>query len=293
MEERITIDRSKCTNCLLCAEVCLLGTFAIGDDGNPAVNEDAHCMGCGHCLAVCPTGAITHDRVGQAPDRPAEVATYDQLLGLLSMRRSHRNYKPDPVPREVIQKLLDAAVQAPNGLNSQTVHYTIITDAGVRKQLVDRAMLAVRRMMKLLNSPVSGFLFRAMNRRLFEGLGALMPEIELMIPAAAEGRDVVLYDAPCTIIIHTPKSEICGPEDAVYCAANILAAAEALGLGTCVIGFISGPMNHDPEMKRIAGIPPDHAVYTAMAVGYPRFRYSRPAPKMPAKVAFMGNDGGS
>lgn len=98
-----------------------------------------------------------------------------------------------------------------------------------------------------------------------------------------KGDDMVLYKAPCTILIHTAKHDACGSEDAVYCGANILLAAEAMGLGTCVIGFLTEPVNRDRGLRELAGIPAGNKVHTSIIVGHPRFPYaktiSRPSPR--------------
>lgn len=286
MPERVTIDPSVCVGCLLCTQVCLLDALARGVDGKPRVDAQAQCIRCGHCVAVCPEQAITRNEIGPVPEAPNEIASYEQLVGLLSMRRSRREFKPDPVPREVIEKLLAAAAQAPNALNRQLVHYTVITDATTRKQLVERTMLYITRMSKLYRNRFARFVAGVCSAKV-RGLGDLGAEVAKITESYADGRDVILYDAPCTILVHTPVADFCGPENSVYCAANILLAAQTLGLGACVIGFVTGPARSDRHIGRIVGIPDDHIIHTTIALGYPRFDYARPAPKPSPNVKFI------
>jgi len=63
-----------------------------------------------------------HPKKGEAPAASPEV-----LELLLRERRSVRNYTPDPVPQEVINKTLNAGRYAPTGTNSQNVHYVVLT----------------------------------------------------------------------------------------------------------------------------------------------------------------------
>ena len=72
----------------------------------------------------------------------------------------------------------------------------------------------------------------------------------------------------------------------VFAAANIQYAAETLGLGTCCIGFITGPVNADKGLKKLVGLPADHKVQTSLIVGYPQFKYARSVPKSKANVTF-------
>src|SRR6185369_6773385 len=49
--------------------------------------------------------------------------------------RAIRYLKPDPVPDELIRKILDAAIRAPSGSNRQSWHFLVIKDAATRKML--------------------------------------------------------------------------------------------------------------------------------------------------------------
>lgn len=101
------------------------------------------------------------------------------------------------------------------------------------------------------------------------------------------GIDMVAYNAPCCILVHTTKDDMCGAEDSVFAAANIQLAAETLGLGTCCIGFITGPVNADKGLKKLVDLPPDHKVQTCLIVGYPEFKYARSVPKAEARVTYV------
>ncbi|GAB6061369.1 nitroreductase family protein [Deferrisoma palaeochoriense] len=50
-------------------------------------------------------------------------------------RRSVRRFRPDRVPADLIDRLLDAARWAPSGLNNQPWRFVVVEDAGVREQL--------------------------------------------------------------------------------------------------------------------------------------------------------------
>ena len=49
--------------------------------------------------------------------------------------RAMRRVKPDPIPQEVVSRVLDAAIRAPSGGNMQTWKFLVITDEGVRAKL--------------------------------------------------------------------------------------------------------------------------------------------------------------
>ena len=290
MNARVTIDESKCTGCLLCTKVCFTNFEATGNARAKAVDTPMFCAACGHCVAVCPTGAILHPGVPTSDCEPLDEASrpsYDQFMGFLKMRRSRREFKDQEIPREVIDKLLAAAVQAPNGINRKNVCYTVVTDRRVLKELTDRITDQTIKLVKLLKNPVGRFFFKLFNADFYRELGFFLPLMDQIGELSQSGIDLVAYNAPCAVLVHTLKNDMCGSEDSVYAAANIQYAAETLGLGTCCIGFITGPVNSDKGLKKLVQLPPDHKVHTSLVVGYPEFRYARSAPKSAARVTYV------
>ncbi len=287
----ITIAAEKCNGCGICLQMCPLGNFAQGDDGRVYPAEGLFCFSCGHCVAVCPTGAMSHrdlDPSGFEPLSESDRLTFDQLLRFLKMRRSRREFKPDPIPREAIEKLLLAAVEAPSAINNQSVQYTAVSDPEALKTLSDRAASAVAKMARMMRNPLFRGFMRIFAGAMLEDMKKFGPLMDLIARLQAQGRDMILYDAPCLLLLHAPRSDMCAPMDANFSAENILLAAETLGLGACVIGFIYEPMNRDPVMKRAAGIPKDHKVFSAIALGYPRLEYRAAPPKNPPTARFVG-----
>ena len=59
----------------------------------------------------------------------------DALEAIIT-RRSTRNYKPDPVESEKIEKILEAGRQAPSGGNNQTSHFLVIRNRDVLDRLI-------------------------------------------------------------------------------------------------------------------------------------------------------------
>jgi nitroreductase len=208
-------------------------------------------------------------------------------MAFLKMRRSRREFKDQDVPREVIDKLLAAAVQAPNGCNRQNVQYTVITNRQVLKEMSEKITEQTVQFMKLIGNPVGRFLFRLFCPSLFREMEPYLPLMDQIAALAGSGLDVVAYNAPCVILVHTEKHDMCGSEDSVYAAANIQYAAETLGLGTCCVGFITGPINADKRLKRLVHLPLDHRIQTCLVLGYPEFKYGRSVPKAVANATYV------
>jgi ferredoxin len=119
------------------------------------------CLACGHCVTVCPAGAIAVEE-GQefAKVAPAEL-TAAQLQRLLLQRRSIRRYESRPVPREVLEDILDAARYAPTAANCQCVCFSVILDPALRDQVAAEVTAFYRpttRPSRTASTPPSGWL---------------------------------------------------------------------------------------------------------------------------------------
>ena len=65
------------------------------------------------------------------------VADYASLLGLLKFRRSVRGFRPDPVPRALIEQILEAARWAPSAGNSQPWEFLVVEDRDTIQRLAE------------------------------------------------------------------------------------------------------------------------------------------------------------
>ena len=63
--------------------------------------------------------------------------TYDTLLKLVKTRMSVRKFRPDPIPEDTINKILEVARWAMSGANSQPWEFVVVTDPEIKKQLRD------------------------------------------------------------------------------------------------------------------------------------------------------------
>ena len=118
---KLTIDQDKCIHCHLCEKACFLTRFCGFDSLEGAAEQ--YCIGCGHCVAVCPRQAITHSGV-KSTEPIGPVPGEAEVLNLLMKTRSVRHFKPDPVSRETWNVLRRAAEYSQSGLNAQSIRTT-------------------------------------------------------------------------------------------------------------------------------------------------------------------------
>jgi nitroreductase len=167
-------------------------------------------------------------------------------IDAIHQRRSVRKYTQQIIDHPTIHKLLDAAVLAPTAMHQEPWSFVVIQDKEVLERLAETCIKQVREAAKHGDAPTS-------NHRLH-------------VTDAAELR--VFHDAG-TLIIICGKSV--GPfveADCWLAAENLMLAACAKGLGTCVIGFAVEALN-TVEWRAEFKIPSEMTVIAPVIVGVP------------------------
>ena len=168
------------------------------------------------------------------------------LAVALGGRCSVRNFKPDVLTRGQIRSLLLAAVWAPTAIHQEPWAFVVVQDKTLLRSISNRA------------KP----LFLEEMQRLHVDRHRHGPD------AFADPNFNIFYNSGTLIIV-------CGLADAPFVAAdcwlaaeNILLAAYAAGLGTCVIGSSVAALNLD-DIRRDLEIPPSYTVVAPIIVGVP------------------------
>ena len=137
-ENQFHVDPAKCIRCGECVNECPVNILVIGDTVPfVADGRSGDCIGCQHCLAVCPEGAVSV--LGLKPEDSyqldgTEMPSYLQLDRLLRGRRSVRRYLDEDVDSTVIGKLLQTAYHAPSGRNDRRLSFSVID----RREVMNR-----------------------------------------------------------------------------------------------------------------------------------------------------------
>lgn len=256
VKAEIKIDEERCSGCGLCVSVCKdYGIVLENKKAKISETPCFGCIGCGHCMAVCPTGAIeVHGRELSPGDLFAlpgkePAADYEQLLSLLRRRRSIREFKDIPIEDEIIEKILDAARTAPMGLPPSDVN-VLVFDTREKVRAFARDFCDYLESMKWF---VSGWFLTLMrpfwgraNDEMFRGF--IKPLFHIYIDNMKKGINLVNYDAPLAIYFY--GSPYADPADPIIAATYAMVAAEALGLGTCMLGAIH-PMIQSGKKAKI------------------------------------------
>ena len=258
-------------------------------DGKAAVTGEWS-LGCGHCAAVCPVKAVTVGFVNgealkfgtvEGAEEYLEPGAFDtaSLLRLMRSRRSCRNYRERPVPRELLEDLVRFGTTAPSGTNCQLWTFTILPD----RESVQALAEAVARFFRALNRKAENPALRLM-AKIFMGdaLGAYYREWHESVRDGLrlwdeEGKDLLFHGAPALLLVGSRPGATCPVEDTHLACQNILLAAHAMGLGTCMVGIVVEALKHDPSIPGLLGIPAEEKTLAAITLGYPDETYLAPA----------------
>jgi nitroreductase/NAD-dependent dihydropyrimidine dehydrogenase PreA subunit len=270
----ITIDPEKCKRDEICVHACptlVLQMPSPGEIPESSSGFEAHCLNCGHCVAICPTAAFSLPWLAPEDCPPFDkelVVTPEQGEQFLRQRRSIRTFKDKPVEREKLEKLFQMASFAPTGGNSQLLNWTVVEDTAEVKKMAGLVVEWMRSVMKR-------------DTEMAEAWG---------LPITVEGWDNGIEDicrgAPHVVVVHGDKNWPFGAEDAAIAITYLQLYAPLLGLGTCWGGYFYSAVNFYPPLFDALGLPADHRAFGAVMVGYPQFRYQRLPKRNEPKVTW-------
>ena len=161
--------------------------------------------------------------------------TNPRFFDLVGNVRAMRRLKPDPVPMELIWKVLNAGVQAPSGQNTQPWRFVLVSDPTRKKWFADRYKRAIEKRSTLARGLPS--------RK--KTPGSQSTALYYQIDHMHEVPYLLFVCGKCDWPFKVPERERIGegPPNygAVYpCVQNILLACRALGLGAARNGGIGG-----------------------------------------------------
>jgi len=196
------------------------------------------------------------------------------VIEAVKKRKSIRGYKPDAVPKEILEEILELASRAPSAMNTQPWEFTVLT--GDVLENVRRSNVA------LLNSGASSnpehtvvswpveSIYRQRQVDLAKQLFRLMdiPREDKEKRAKWMERGFRYFDAPAAIIVSTDRclSESGPLLDIGAVIQTICLTALHFGLGTCIED--QGTM-YPEVLKKYAHIPESKRIIAAIAIGYP------------------------
>jgi nitroreductase/NAD-dependent dihydropyrimidine dehydrogenase PreA subunit len=260
------VDESLCERCGLCALDCIGQIIDIDEDGLPSISShnEHSCYKCQHCLAVCPSGALSI--LGKIPADSIDLdtlalPTYEEIDNFTRSRRSIRSYQYKNVDSALLKKILKTLAFAPTGTNAEELTFNVIDDKAEMRKFVE-----------LL---VDTLIEAGKNK----SIALKYPRVKAFAQMSKEALIATLSrNAPHALIVSASPDASCAQEDVVIALSYFEFLAQSAGLGTVWWGLLKFAMLACPELKTTLGIPADHPCY-AMLFGIPAIKYARTTQK--------------
>jgi nitroreductase len=191
------------------------------------------------------------------------------LFEIMENCRAMRRLKPDPVPDELVAKILRAGISAPSGGNTQKWRFLVIKDRAIKQGvqvIYKRAFDEWIGPRYLSSEPPPG----------------VTKEQYLRQHAAVSYLTDHFHEAPVWIVAcleDGPNPNRSAGASIYPAVQNMLLAARALGLGATLTTLY---LSFEKEVEAILGLPADWHSYALLPIGYPLGRFG-PVRRVPLK----------
>ena len=194
----------------------------------------------------------------------------DVILG----RRSIRGYKPDPVPRALIEEILALAMRAPSSMNTQPYHFYVVGGAAldaIRAGNTERMIAGVPQSREFRTGEAFAGAHRerqiGVAKQLFAAMGIAREDKDARQDWVMRGFRQ--FDAPVCVIV-TYDRALAGSDDTAFdcgaVATTLVNAAWSRGLGAVIN---SQGIMQSPVVREHAGIADDQVILKSIALGWP------------------------
>ena len=173
-----------------------------------------------------------------------------EVFSCIATRHSTRKFKEEPVPQEVLDKVIEAGRQAPSGKHKNQSRFIVIRKKEVLQELI---ALVQQEFAKMEVTPEND-----------DNFGGA-------IRAAKKGGYVFMYNAPVLIVVANKRDYGNKYADVSCAMQNMMLAANALDLGSCWINQLRW-LQDNPVLRAYLqklGMAEDEEVCASLSIGYP------------------------
>lgn len=291
----IQIDKSKCTNCMTCHSICTRRVFGFTSgsevEEEVCVRHPENCYACGHCIAICPVDAISHEKLPAEYFRelpPVDISPQEMRILLLS-RRSMSGYTPAPVSDDDIKRLLEVAIHAGTSSNGQGEGFIVIRDQKVLAEL-ENSVIDVLWNAGLKYLSKDGLMTKLLTKKYGAEMIRQYKAYNRMITHGRENgtlKGMILQNAPLVIVAHSLAGNSLGAANCSLAIRNMEILALTMGLGTCWAGKVVVAAAKSNKINEMLGLEKDRRIHGALMVGYPQFEYKRIIPRKDRDIRWL------
>ena len=180
------------------------------------------------------------------------IENNNPIIEAIHNRRSCRDFKQKPIPKEILKKIIDAGNQAPFVADKgfQPWRFVVVENTDFKQKLVQTTYPIWKKSM--------------------ENMKEVFPEIYntamKVYDDMPEPKDLVYYSAPAIIFVIGPKTNA---TDCALACENILIAATSFGIGSCYVGF-GAMVTGNPDVVSTLELKDNERIFGPILLGYPK-----------------------
>jgi len=209
---------------------------------------------------------------------------------VIFQRRSTRSFKKEPLPDNMIRRILEAGRFAPSAGNGQPWKFIVVKSPEIIAEMEKDAENMAKRVMNLLDytrSRIRRIFLRPFARFFIARMyNELAPQPFAAMRQVAAGKLKVFFNAPTLILVLIDSRGMSVPSiDSGIAGQNMVLAAHSMGASTCWIGMVSLIVNNPlgrsiaKKWKKFFGINDPYDLRNAIALGWPKARFDGAVPR--------------
>ncbi len=214
MDSANSINRDTCKACGLCAEVCPMKIMTKDDSEGISFRPDRLplCIKCGQCMAICPTQSFVVNGLSYSKDffeLPDPLSSADMFFNMIATRRAIRNFKDKPVPKALLEKIVQAITFAPPGFTPIKTEITVIQNTEVIRKALPYMIRVYDELLEAMNNPLARFFIRQkVGPAKYKTLkNHVVPLMKSRLPELKLGKeDTITRNAPAMILFHADRN---------------------------------------------------------------------------------------
>jgi len=176
----------------------------------------------------------------------------------------------------MIEKTIEVASLAPVSIPPHRVEILVLDTRAKVAELQPLLLKTIEQWDSIFKNPLGKFFMRfMMSPDELAQLQCIIPLINGVVRGNEQGKDYVTYNAQAMLIFHASRKEDSFEENCILAKTYAMIAAEGLGLGTCIIGWIPPIFKNNKKLKKQYSIPDENDVVGGLIMGYPVSTHNR------------------
>lgn len=201
------------------------------------------------------------------------------IFHIMKTARPMRRLKPDHVPQELLEEILDAAVCAPNSLNTQPYTFLVARDKTTKTFFGEKYHEAMTTRFSKYAPPEDENTAFARNFRTAMALGKHIPDVPVLLFICGERDWPLATPEKARVGLAPPSFGSVFP-----CVQNILLGCRAKGLGSSLTTMHQA---FEAELIEFLGIPATHGIVAVIPIGYPKGKFGPLTRKPSAGITYI------